>query len=64
MKVHSCNDKHFGDGLCRNQVAFALTIMYLMDRVSFLDTFLWWIVWNDILSTTRSFCLSLSIWTS
>ena len=64
MKVHSCNDKYFGDALCRNQVAFTLTIMYLMDLVLFfLDTFLWWIIWNVIFSITRSFYLGLSIWT-
>jgi len=64
-KVHSCNDEFFGNALCRNQVTFTLTIMYLMDLVLFfLNTLLWWIIWNAILSITRSFCLGLSIWTS
>lgn len=64
MKVQNCNDKYFGDALCRNQAAFTLTIMYLMDLVLFfLDTFLWWIIWNTVLSIVRSFALGLSIWT-
>jgi 1,3-beta-glucan synthase len=63
-KVRSCNDKYFGDALCTNQVAFTLSIMYLMDLVLFfLDTFLWWITWNVVFSITRSFYLGLSIWT-
>ncbi|KAK7680380.1 1,3-beta-D-glucan synthase [Cerrena zonata] len=64
MQVRGCNDKFFGDALCRNQAAFTLTIMYLMDLVLFfLDTFLWWIIWNTVFSIARSFALGLSIWT-
>ena len=64
MKVQGCNDKYFGNNLCRNQAAFTLTIMYLMDLVLyFLDTFLWWIIWNTVFSIARSFVLGLSIWT-
>ncbi|KAI0356840.1 1,3-beta-glucan synthase [Trametes cingulata] len=64
MKIRGCNDKYFGDALCRNQAAFTLTIMYLMDLVLFfLDTFLWWIIWNTVFSIGRSFALGLSIWT-
>ena len=64
MKVQNCNDKFFGNALCRNQAAFTLTIMYIMDLVLFfLDTFLWWIIWNTVFSIARSFMLGLSIWT-
>jgi 1,3-beta-glucan synthase len=64
MKVTACNDRYFGDALCTNQVAFTLTIMYIMNLVLFfLDTFLWWIIWNVVFSITRSFYLGLSIWT-
>ena len=64
MTVNGCNDKYFGNALCRNQAAFTLTIMYLMDLVLyFLDTFLWWIIWNTVFSIGRSFGLGLSIWT-
>ncbi|KAL7284815.1 hypothetical protein ACG7TL_002125 [Trametes sanguinea] len=64
MQIQGCNDKYFGNALCRNQAAFTLTIMYLMDLVLFfLDTFLWWIIWNTVFSIGRSFALGLSIWT-
>ncbi|KAI0696362.1 1,3-beta-glucan synthase [Cytidiella melzeri] len=64
MQVQGCHDKYFGNALCRNQAAFTLTIMYCMDLVLFfLDTFLWWIIWNTVFSIARSFSLGLSIWT-
>ncbi|KAF8878094.1 1,3-beta-glucan synthase [Infundibulicybe gibba] len=47
MKVQGCNDRFFGNSLCRNHVAFTLTIMYIMDLVFI----------------ARSFSLGLSIWT-
>ncbi|KAI0927327.1 1,3-beta-D-glucan synthase [Taiwanofungus camphoratus] len=63
MKIQNCNAKYFGNGLCRNQAAFTLTIMYTMDLVLFfLDTFLWWIIWNTVFSIAHSFLLGLSIW--
>ena len=38
--------------------------MYVMDLVLFfLDTFLWYIIWNTVFSIARSFTLGLSIWT-
>ncbi|TFK52998.1 1,3-beta-glucan synthase [Heliocybe sulcata] len=64
MKIQGCNDRYFGNGLCRNQAAFTLTIMYIMDLVLFfLDTFLWYIIWYTVISIARSFILGLSIWT-
>lgn len=61
LKVNGCRDKHFGDGLCANQVIFTLTMMYIMGLVLFfLDTFLWWVVWSTIFSVARSFYLGLS----
>jgi 1,3-beta-glucan synthase len=62
--VENCNDKIFGNALCRNQVSFALAIMYVMDLVLFfLDTYLWYIIWLVVFSIGRSFALGLSIWT-
>ena len=64
MKIQGCDDKFFGDGLCRNQAAFTLTIMYIMDLVLFfLDTFLWYVIWSTVFSIARAFMLGLSIWT-
>jgi 1,3-beta-glucan synthase len=63
-KVQGCNDKFFGTALCRNQVPFALAIMYVMDLILFfLDTYLWYIIWSVVLSIGRSFAMGLSIWT-
>jgi len=64
MKVQGCSDRFFGNALCTNQPAFTLTIMYIMDLVLFfLDTFLWYIIWNTVFSIARAFTLGLSIWT-
>lgn len=64
MEIQGCSDKWFGNVLCSKQAAFALTIMYLMDLVLFfLDTFLWYVIWNTVFSIARSFALGLSIWT-
>lgn len=64
MKIQGCGDKYFGSSLCTNQAAFTLAIMYVMDLVLFfLDTFLWYIIWNTVFSIARSFILGLSIWT-
>ncbi|KAJ7057186.1 1,3-beta-glucan synthase [Mycena amicta] len=64
MKIQGCNDKYFGNNLCRNHVAFTLAIMYIMELVLFfLDTFLWYVIWNTVFSIGRSFTLGLSIWT-
>lgn len=64
MKIQNCHEKLFGSSLCRNQAIFTLTIMFIMDLVLFfLDTFLWYIIWNTVYSIARSFMLGLSIWT-
>ncbi|GAA5924834.1 1,3-beta-glucan synthase [Sporobolomyces koalae] len=64
MKVQNCSDTLFGSALCRNQPAFALAIMFCMDlSLFFLDTFLWYVIWNTVYSIVRSFSIGLSIWT-
>ena len=64
MKIQNCQDRFFGNALCTNQAAFTLTIMYIMDLILyFLDTFLWFVIWNTVFSIARSFTLGLSIWT-
>ncbi|KAF8526865.1 hypothetical protein BU17DRAFT_7023, partial [Hysterangium stoloniferum] len=58
MVIQGCNDRYFGNALCRNQATFTLTIMYVMDLVLFfLDTFLWYVIWNMAFSVTRSLSL-------
>lgn len=64
MKVQNCRDRYLGSALCTNQAAFALAVMYMMDLcLFFLDTFLWYVIWNTIFSIMRSFSLGMSIWT-
>lgn len=64
MKVQNCSDKYLGSGLCTNQAAFTLAVMFVMDlTLFFLDTFLWYVIWNTIFSILRSFALGMSIWT-
>ena len=64
MKIQGCTDRFFGNALCTNQATFTLTIMYVVDLVLFfLDTFLWYIIWNTVFSIGRSFLLGLAIWT-
>ena len=51
MRVQNCNDKVLGNHLCRYQPAFALAAMFCMDVVLFfLDTFLWYVIWNTVFS--------------
>src|SRR3984957_10962275 len=64
MKVQDCSDRYFGTALCRNQAAFTLTLMFIMDLcLFFLDTFLWYVIWNTTFSIAQSFSIGLSIWT-
>ena len=52
----------FGNVLCNNRAAFTLAIIYVVDLILFfLDTFLWYIIWNTVFSIGRSFVLGLSI---
>jgi len=64
MRIQNCTDKIFGNALCVNHAAFTLTLMYIMDlSLFFLDTFLWYVIWNTVFSIGHSFALGLSIWT-
>jgi 1,3-beta-glucan synthase len=55
MRVQGCSDKIFGNALCQHQPAFALTIMFCMDLcLFFLDTFLWYVIWNTGESSSES----------
>lgn len=64
MRVQNCSDAVIGSALCTYQPAFTLAIMFIMDLcLFFLDTFLWYVIWNTVFSITRSFALGLSIWT-
>ncbi|KAG8971925.1 1,3-beta-D-glucan synthase, partial [Tulasnella sp. 427] len=65
MIIQGCRDQLFGNALCQHQANFALAIMFVMDLVLFfLDTFLWYVIWNTVFSICRSFALGMSMWTS
>ncbi|RMD40882.1 hypothetical protein DV735_g4220, partial [Chaetothyriales sp. CBS 134920] len=50
--------------LCKYQPQITLGIMFFTDLILFfLDTYLWYIIWNCVFSVARSFYLGVSIWT-
>ncbi|KAK9476678.1 1,3-beta-glucan synthase component-domain-containing protein [Lipomyces japonicus] len=65
LTINRCvGEKYFGDVLCRQQGHIVLIMMYITDLVLFfLDTYLWYIIWNTIFSVARSFYLGVSILT-
>ncbi|KAK4516587.1 uncharacterized protein ATC70_011562 [Mucor velutinosus] len=63
MTITNCNDALIGTMLCEQMPRITIFIMFLMDMVLyFLDTYLWYIIWNTIFSVSRSFYLGISIW--
>ncbi|KAL8962817.1 MAG: hypothetical protein Q9193_000835 [Seirophora villosa] len=65
MRIRNClGDAIIGTVLCKQQPRILLAIMLLTDLcLFFLDTYLWYIIWNTIFSVARSFYLGVSIWT-
>ena len=65
MKMLKCaGEAWIGKSLCINHALIVLTLIYLTDLVLFfLDTYLWYIVWNAVFSVFRSFYIGVSIWT-
>lgn len=70
MKIDNCiGESLLGTGdaaqmLCKHQPTIILGLMYFTDLILFfLDTYLWYIIWNAIFSVARSFYLGISIWT-
>ncbi|KAH9819855.1 Glycosyltransferase family 48 protein [Teratosphaeria destructans] len=65
MKINHClGDAIVGTILCYKQPVVLLILMYFTDLILFfLDTYLWYIIWNCIFSVARSFYLGVSIWT-
>lgn len=70
MKIDNCiGEVLLGTGeaaklLCKRQPQVVLGLMFFTDLILFfLDTYLWYIIWNTIFSVARSFYLGISIWT-
>jgi len=61
---HCVGIQYIGTNLCYRQPIVLLVLMYFTDQILFfLDTYLWYIIWNCIFSVSRSFYLGVSIWT-
>lgn len=62
--LHCVGDKIIGSILCHQQPKILLGLMFFTDLILFfLDTYLWYIIWNTVFSVARSFYLGVSIWT-
>ncbi|KAI9804145.1 MAG: hypothetical protein M1825_001547 [Sarcosagium campestre] len=65
MNIRNCvGDAILGKTLCTLQPKILLGLMFFTDLILFfLDTYLWYIIWNTVFSVARSFYLGVSIWT-
>lgn len=65
VDLESCvGDTYLGTWLCQRQAFVLLVLMYVADLILFfLDTYLWYIIFNTLFSVFRSFYLGSSIWT-
>lgn len=65
VDLQTCiGDKYIGNWLCKRQTYLLLILIYVTDLILFfLDTYLWYIIFNALFSVFRSFYLGCSIWT-
>ncbi|EEB07877.2 1,3-beta-glucan synthase component bgs1 [Schizosaccharomyces japonicus yFS275] len=64
MRPYLCANKYLGGMICFYQPRITLVIMYATDLILFfLDTYLWYIIFNTVFSVMRSFVLGISILT-
>ncbi|CAG8508650.1 1690_t:CDS:2 [Acaulospora colombiana] len=62
-RVVGCGDRLTGN-LCSYMPLATVVLMIITDLVLFfLDTYLWYIIWNTAFSVLRSFYLGISVWT-
>ncbi|KAG0353747.1 1,3-beta-D-glucan synthase, partial [Gamsiella multidivaricata] len=63
-RIPNCRDKYLGGALCSIMPVFTVVIMFVVDLVLFfLDTYLWYVIWNTIFSVVLSYRLGISVWT-
>ncbi|KAF9584182.1 1,3-beta-D-glucan synthase [Lunasporangiospora selenospora] len=59
-----CNDRILGETLCSIMPVMTVIVMFFVDlALFFLDTYLWYVIWNTVFSVFQSFKLGISIWT-
>lgn len=64
MKINCHGDKIIGDILCKQQPNILLGLMFFTDVIFFfLDTYLWYVIFNTVFSIARSFYIGSSILT-
>lgn len=65
MRVNRCvGDEWIGSWLCNAQPRIILVLIVVLDFILFfLDTYLWYVIWNTVISVLRSFYIGASIWT-
>ncbi|KAG0308655.1 1,3-beta-D-glucan synthase [Dissophora globulifera] len=63
-RIPNCKDRFLGQELCAIMPVLTVIIMFFVDLVLFfLDTYLWYVIWNTVFSVFLSFKLGISIWT-
>jgi 1,3-beta-glucan synthase len=63
MTIKNCSDRILGSWLCSHMPEFTIFLMFVMDMtLYFLDTYLWYIIWNTIFSVSQLFHMGISIW--
>lgn len=65
ININRClGEAWFGSALCMHEAQIILGLLFFTDLILFfLDTYLWYIVWNTAFSVARSFYCGVSIWT-
>ncbi|ANB12845.1 1,3-beta-D-glucan synthase [Sugiyamaella lignohabitans] len=65
LNLSNCiGDVYLGPVLCKQQAKIVMFGMFVTDLVLFfLDSYLWYIIFNTLFSVARSFYLGVSIWT-
>ncbi|OZJ03821.1 hypothetical protein BZG36_03818 [Bifiguratus adelaidae] len=64
MKITGCVKGTISTMICQYLPKVTLVMMFILNLVLFfLDTYLWYIIWNTIFSVAGSFYLGISIWT-
>ncbi|KAG0213404.1 1,3-beta-D-glucan synthase [Mortierella sp. NVP41] len=63
-RIPNCKDKYLGQTMCTIMPVLTVGTMFIVDLVLFfLDTYLWYVIWNTIFSVVYSFKLGISVWT-
>lgn len=64
MRIYCAGDNVLGSQLCQAQPFIILGLILILELVLFfLDTYLWYVIWNTLFSVFRSFYIGASIWT-